>query len=215
MPIRESSCCHSSVWNSGFYSREDSLQPFHYLAAHNWAPLQTEVKRTAWDSSLGVFIHCRWDHHAEKLNMNGAGLGRLLKESGISGRPMNKSHERDSKGKVLLLRGKKNPWDLKIHFLFKSEVFSPLSREEVNHSEPYPRFLDSASPSQSPEMQSPATVVGRRMRVYTTTLPYSPILSKDTLQFSRFSSKHDFCSKKFFKIPLRYILKVKYPRRIF
>lgn len=104
--IRESSCCHSSVWKPGFYSREDSLQPFHYLAAHKWAPLQTEVKRTARDSSLGVFIHCRWDHYAEKLNMNGGGLGSLLKESGISGRSMDKSHERDSKGKVLLLRGK-------------------------------------------------------------------------------------------------------------
>ena len=39
--------------------------------------------------------------------MNGGGLGSLLKESGISGRSMNKSHERDSKVKVLLLRGKK------------------------------------------------------------------------------------------------------------
>ena len=52
-----------SFWNNaavqirkpGFYSQEDSLQPFCYQATHKWAPLQTEVKRIAQDSSLGAF----------------------------------------------------------------------------------------------------------------------------------------------------------------
>ena len=114
------------------------------------------------------------------------------------------------------LRGEKNTWGLKIYFLFKNETFSPLNREEVKNSDNLnPTFLNSASPSQSPEMHNQGLVVGYGMLIDTTTLPYGLILSKDTLWLSRFSSKCYFCHKKFFKTPPTYVFKVKYPRRIF
>ena len=44
------------------------------------------------------------------------------------------------------LKGKKNTWSLKIHFLFKNETFSPL-KEVKNSDNLNPIFLNSASPS--------------------------------------------------------------------
>ena len=81
-------------------------------------------------------------------------------------------------GDCFTLKGGKNTWDLKIHFLFKNETFSPLNREEVKNSDNLnPTFLNSAGPSHQP---SQAMVVGHGMWIYVTFL-YGLILFKNTL----------------------------------
>lgn len=167
-------------------------------------------QRTASDCSLGVFINCKWDYYADKLNMNGGGLSQPTKRV----RNFRKVNEyikwkRFNKVKVLPLREKNNILEIwKSIFFLNVKFFSPLSREGINHSDnliPLSWMLPALPRATHTLTQCPATVVALRAHVYSKTVAQGPALLKDTLQFSRFSSKHTFFCREFFKIPPRKI----------
>ena len=75
-------------------------------------------------------------------------------------------------GDCFTLKGGKNTWDLKIHFLFKNETFSPLNREEVKNSDNLnPTFLNSAGPSHQPSSACTPTPGGSPDSVASLTAP--------------------------------------------